>query len=401
MKYLNTQSYIECIKKSKILEVISYDPIRPSCNNRCKFCITADCTIPPQPVEELHLANTLQYKWIKDTIIPQLKENNLLDIKCNFQMIGGELFYLPEKYYDEYYNWLETGWNLLSPVLKKKPIVNLFTNLLFSKDTAYRFIDLYEKIGKLIGKHPNICTSFDLWGRFNTEDSLNNWLSTTNLLKSQLKEDEKIGIETLLITPSIKEYLLYPNSEISKIFDKLLEDPTYRITLQEYVPNSEEQVKELIPNKELILQFFDRVKKLHPNCDVIKSYKVENLKVPKPTYYYNNCHALTFNVPGWTQPPYHHKCMEDGSVPIDSCIYTQYHNMPNFDINRDFDEDLPKSGIICIDQPKLVDKYFNKTLHCDFCKYSNVCNRYCMGIMTLKYTTKECWKKLVYDLIND
>lgn len=401
MKYLNTQSYIECIKKSKILEVISYDPIRPSCNNRCKFCITADCTIPPQPVEELHLANTLQYKWIKDTIIPQLIENDLLDIKCNFQMIGGELFYLPEKYYDEYYNWLETGWNLLNPILKKKPIVNLFTNLLFPKDTAYRFIDLYEKIGKLIGKHPNICTSFDLWGRFNTEDSLNNWLSTTNLLKSQLKEGEKIGIETLLITPSIKEYLLYPNSEISKLFDKLLEDPTYRITLQEYVPNSEEQVKELIPNKELILQFFDRIKKLHPDCGMIKAYKVENLKIPKPTYYYNNCHALTFNVPGWTQPPYHHKCMEDGSIPIDSCIYTQYHNMPNFDINRDFDEDLPKSGIICIDQPKLVDKYFNKTLHCDFCKYGNVCNRYCMGIMTLKYTTKECWKKLVYDLIND
>ena len=135
MKYLNTQSYIECIKKSNILEVISYDPIRPSCNNRCKFCITKDCTIPPQPVEELHLASTLQYKWIKDIIIPQLKENNLLDIKCNFQMIGGELFYLPQEYYEEYYNWLETGWNLLNPILKKKPIVNLFTNLLFSKET--------------------------------------------------------------------------------------------------------------------------------------------------------------------------------------------------------------------------------------------------------------------------
>ena len=401
MKYLNTQSYIECIKKSKILEVISYDPIRPSCNNRCKFCITKDCTIPPQPIEELHLANTLQYKWIRDTIIPQLKENNLLDIKCNFQMIGGELFYLPEAYYNEYYNWLETGWNLLSPVLKKKPIVNLFTNLLFSKDTAQRFADLYEKIGILIGKHPNVCTSFDLWGRFNTEGSLDNWLNTTKLLESHLKENEKIGIETLLITPSLKEYLNNSESRLSRLFDNLLDNPKYVVTLQEYVPNSEEQIKELIPSKELILEFFKKVKEKHPNSTVINAYKVFDLNIPKPEYYYNNCHALTFNVPGWTQPPYHHECMEDGSVPIDSCIYTQYHNMPNFDINKDFDEIMPKSGIICIDHPKLVDKYFNNLFKCEFCKYSNVCNRYCMGIMALNYTKKECWKKEVYELINE
>ena len=133
----------------------------------------------------------------------------------------------------------------------------------------------------------------------------------------------------------------------------------------------------------------------------INAYKVFDLDISKPDYYYNNCHALTFNVPGWTQPPYHHECMEDGSVPIDSCIYTQYHNMPIFDINKDFDEIMPKSGIICIDQPKLVDKYFNNLFKCEFCKYSNVCNRYCMGIMALNYTKKECWKKEVYELINE
>lgn len=400
MKYLNTQSYIECIKKSNILEVISYDPIRPSCNNRCKFCVTADCTVPPQPVEELHLANTLQYKWIKDTIIPQLIENNLLDIKCNFQMIGGELFYLPKDYYDEYYNWLETGWNLLAPILKKTPVVNLFTNLLFNHETATRFAELYEKIGKLIGKHPNICTSFDLWGRFNTPISLNNWLKTTELLETHLLPGEKINIESLLITPSIKKYLEEEDNELSIIFDKLLDNPNYRVTMQEYVPNSKDQIEHLIPSKELILQFYKKVKEKHPNSTVINAYKVQDLKVPKPKYYYNNCHALTFNVPGWTQPPYHHECMEDGSVPIDSCIYTQYHNMPNFTIEKDFDDVMPKSGIICLDHPQLVDEYFNKLFKCQFCKYCNVCNRYCMGIMALNYTKKECWKKAVYELAN-
>lgn len=401
MKYVNTQSYINCIKKSNILEVISYDPIRPSCNNRCKFCVTADCTNPPQPVEELHLANTYQYKWIKDTVIPQLYENNLLDIKCNFQMIGGELFYLPEEYYDEYYNWLETGWNLLSPVLKNTPIVNLFTNLLFNKETINRFVNLYEKIADLIKFHPNICTSFDLWGRFNSEISLNNWLNSVKVLETHLNKNEKIHIETLLITPSLKEYLYNDNSKLSILFDELLENPNYVITLQEYVPNSEKQIEELIPSKELILEFIKKLKNKHPNSTVINSFKVPDLKVPKPKYYYNNCHALTFNVPGWTQPPYHHKCEEDGSVPIDSCIYTQYHNMPNFNINKDFDDIMPKSGIICLDEPNLVENYFNKLFKCDFCKYSNVCNRYCMGIMALKYTKKECWKKAVYDLIND
>jgi len=401
MKYLNTQSYIECIKKSKILEVISYDPIRPSCNNRCKFCITADCMGLPQSIKDLRIAKDSQYKWIKDTIIPQLIKNNLLDIKCNFQMIGGELFYLPDDYYTEYYNWLETGWNLLSPILKKTPVVNLFTNLLFNEDRVKAFVDFYNKCSNLLGKHPNICTSFDLWGRFNTPQSLFNWMNTIKLLMEQLDENEKIHVETLLITPALETYINETNMVLCRIFDELLKNPKISITMQEYVPNSEEQIKELIPSKELVLAFYKKVKEKHPNCDIINAYKVEDLNIPKPTYYYNNCHALTFNVPGWTQPPYHHECIEDGSVPIDSCIYTQYHNMPNFDINRDFDEDLPKSGIICIDQPKLVDKYFNKTLHCDFCKYSNVCNRYCMGIMTLKYMPKECWKKQVYELINE
>ena len=164
---------------------------------------------------------------------------------------------------------------------------------------------------------------------------------------------------------------------------------------------SNQQIEDLIPNKELILAFFKKVKEKHPNSSVINAFKVQDLKVPKPKYYYNNCHALTFNVPGWTQPPYHHQCMEDGSVPIDSCIYTQYHNMPNFDINRDFDDDLPKSGIVCIDYPERVEKYFNKIFKCNFCRYDNVCNRGCMGIYTLKYMPKECWKKAVYDLINE
>ena len=401
MKAVNTQSYINYIKKSNILEVISYDPIRPSCNNRCKFCITADCTIPPQPVEELHLANTLQYKWIKDTIIPQLKENNLLDIKCNFQMIGGELFYLPQEYYEEYYNWLETGWNLLSPILKKTPVVNLFTNLLFNEETSDRFVDFYEKCGVLLGKHSNICTSFDLWGRFNTEQSLTNWLNTIKKVQSHLKEDEKIHIEILLITPGLEAYLNDTNSNLHKIFDEILENPLFSVTMQEYVPNSEDQIKNLIPSKELILEFYKKIKENYPNCDIINAFKVKDLKVPKPKYYYNNCHALTFNVPGWTQPPYHHKCMEDGSVPIDSCIYTQYHNMPNFSIDRDFDDIMPKSGVICLDYPEIVENYYNKLFKCDFCKYSNVCNRYCMGITSLKYTNKECWKKDIYKLINE
>ena len=65
-----------------------------------------------------------------------------------------------------------------------------------------------------------------------------------------------------------------------------------------------------------------------------------------------------------------------------------------------FDDIMIKSCIICIYHYKLVEDYFNKLFKCDFCKYSNVCNRYCMGIMALNYTKKECWKKAVYDLIN-
>ena len=166
------------------------------------------------------------------------------------------------------------------------------------------------------------------------------------------------------------------------------------------MPNSKEQIDTLIPNKDLILSFFKKVKEKHSNSTVIQNYIVPDLNVPKPKYFYNNCHALTFNVPGWTQPPYHHECVEDGSVPIDSCIYTQYHNMPNFDIGKDFDDIMPKSGIICLDYPELVEKYYNNLFKCNFCKYGNVCNRYCMGITALNYMKKKCWKKDVYELVN-
>ena len=400
-KTINTQSYINYIKKSNILEVISYDPIRPSCNNRCKFCITKDCLIPPQSIKELSISRIAQYKWIKDTIIPQLKENELLDIKCNFQMIGGELFYLPEEYYDEYYLWLKTGWDLLYPLLSHTPVVNLFTNLLFNDDIRSRFINFYHKCNKLLGKYPNIATSFDLWGRFNTKIALQNWLETTKALEKEIPSNTKIYIETLLITPTLELYLNDEDNEVCKIFDSLLENPKYHVTLQEYVPNSKEQIDQLIPNKELILKFFKKIYDKHPNCGIIENYKVSDFNKIKPTYYYNNCHALTFNVPGWTQEPYHHKCMEDGSVPIDSCIYTQYHNMPNYDINKDFDKTMPVKGVICLDYPEIVDEYFNKLFKCDFCKYSNVCNRYCMGVIALNDMKKECWKKSVYELINN
>ena len=102
----------------------------------------------------------------------------------------------------------------------------------------------------MLGKHPNVCTSFDLWGRFNTEQSLENWLNTTKLLESVLLPEEKIGCEVLLITPSLKIYLDEPDNKLSKILDELLENPKYIVTLQEYVPNSKEQIDTLIPNKD-------------------------------------------------------------------------------------------------------------------------------------------------------
>ena len=75
--------------------------------------------------------------------------------------------------------------------------------------------------------------------------------------------------------------------------------------------------------------------------------------------------------------------------------------MPNYDINKDFDKTMPTKGVICLDYPEKVDEYFNKLFKCNFCKYSNVCNRYCMGVIALNDMPKECWKKSVYELINN
>ena len=197
------------------------------------------------------------------------------------EMIGGELYIMNDDYYQLYYNTLTTMYN----IAKENNIpfsASLISNLLLDTDHLQKFINLYQKVTNQ-GISVEIVTSFDLWGRFKSEEALNQWWNNFQKLGEVMTTRPQV--EMVLSKPSIDLYMQDADIPEMKVFNQILEHPEkYMFFFENYVPNNPENIKHVPSNEEKINLHKKLIDKYSDKLDFLQAYVTRDIDVDIELY---------------------------------------------------------------------------------------------------------------------
>ena len=376
------------------------------CNNKCEFCYL-----------KAGWENTIRsldfFEQVKNNIISTLPDLLLQlpqDTIIELDYAGGEIFCLGDEYYRIYFELLAEYHKICKEHQFNKLHISFSTNLILNNHQIYKLIELCNKCEQL-GLPFDITTSFDLWGRFESEDVANLWWNNILILNKNIKV--KPRVEMVLCKPSIDIYLKNEQTFTMDIFTKILENPDkVMFFFENYVPNSPENIK-LVPSNEDKINMFKKLIDLYwgtlPMLDAYRSdYNIEITKEEdKPQY--QDCSSAFY-----------------GDSPIEnwmSNIEFFDNETPLYSLHNCIDRALglwPKSaqqvfkskidllkpgtflgdGYMCLNHLDKVNNFYINKFGCGNCKFKQYCYknnlRGCYVEHNFIWSSDKCWKREVF-----
>ncbi len=405
-QYKDYCDIIKFAKLTKSLIVAPFELYSVWCNNDCDFCYLKNVMRKTPP--ELKT-----YQLLKDKAIEWFKSNAQeiasSNITINLRLIGGEIFALPEEYYEVYRELLDTYYKI-GKEYGIKINVNSSTNLMYAREYVEKVAEIYD-FCKQRDMTPDIIVSYDICGRFRNEEITELWYQNTKYLSQLIKD--LVSTEILLTKPSINEYLEDKDTYGVRYFRKVLaEKDIFSVSFNDnYQPYNEESMW-LIPTHEENVSFFKKIYDEYPTLPWFNIFKGDfNEKTydkDSKVRRFRGCSNIVFGLEDITNndPPVR---LLKGEF-----VYAQ----PNCAMRHMFwkDDNKPSSTLIdnkplvehgynCLEKFECVNAFWNNVIGCGICKYKSLCYSKnlvgCYQRQQLNYVPNKCWKKEMFKYINE
>lgn len=385
---------IDLCKLHKKLMISPYAYSFKWCNNTCDFCYLKEFMYKnPPSIENCEQISNNIVKWLND-YLPKMPK----DILITLDFIGGELFCLPDEYYDKIYKPLILKVRDLTTKYGFNYNIHTFTNLIYGQDRVDKFIELHKFCDLNSIKH-GFSSSFDLEGRFANETIAEQWYN--NLLQVSQPFDESVDMmaETILTKSVINNYLNDKKSTLYDIFRKLQNpDNKWDLYYRPLIPMNEKQM-ENVPSFEDTVNFY---KKLIDNCGIYNLPKLDIFRYKEleaqnePVSMFTDCNRLAFANPS----------EENDEIDKEYGIIKFYcENMGKLRTfkNKGIEylrKDIPKNKFLCTEEYKMVNYYFDNIYGCASCKFKEQCVKSelfnCYRECLYNFYDNKCWKKEVW-----
>lgn len=361
-----TQHLVERSKYSKRVILNPFGMSFRWCNNNCKFCYLRDIMYKkPLSTEDMDIITDNMVEWLD-----LYCEDFPSDVRIGMILIGGEFYCLGDEYYDCIKRCVDKTSNILKKHNVKFYNVGICSNLLLNDDRVNKIIEFHDYCMER-AMSCDIFTSFDLWGRFQSEESCKQWFN--NILK--LKDYMGIGIEMMLSKPGIQNYLYNDTCYEARYFDELLE-------LKEQIHINGEGItrRELTPDTDEIVAFFKKILERHGLINILEEFEID----PNRQQLRDDAPSMLVGFD------------KDGVIEkyCDALFKRTTHN--------ESDDD----NFYCIKDPKKHKYYLDNVLGCGHCKYREHChmnNEYTCFICYRSYNglikPNQCYMKEVYKLV--
>lgn len=392
---------ITLANKCKRLSLFPYSLSYKNCSNKCSFCYL-HCN---NETQELTLED---FKEIANNVVSSIRDNIYKinkDVKIFLILIGGELFHLPNEYYDVYQKLIT---DLLS-ICKENKIsfnVDLFSNLIYSKNRLNKFIELFN-FCKNNNIGVNIDTSYDIHGRFLSEQTLYLWYDNFKTVS----EFTTPLVNIILMTSSLEAYIQDRDIPEVKVFKELLKNKT-KFAYNGYTIIEKDRYEEL-PSYDLCVNFFKKIIDDYwtdlPEFEIFyfkEKYKNNLLKEVDPFCGFIDCNILTYSLPKVSDIYNRNIKLGEYGILETYCI----HNVSEF-MDKTVLKEWPKicndcNKLYCIQDTKKGEEFILNKYACSTCKFLSFCNAYkdvirnCyMNYFIDYYTNRKCILRPVLEYI--
>jgi hypothetical protein len=397
------KDFIEFCKLTKRLVIVPYGVSSRWCNNHCKFCYLKEGW-------EVKVKNIEFFIDIKDKVILTIGEilNELpKETIVELDYTGGELFCLSNSHYKIYRELLdELDEICLKYGFKIRAVFS--TNLIYNDDRLDKLIELFNYTESK-GISSEVISSFDLWGRFENEDSANMWWHNIERLSNETSH--KPRAEMVLCKPSIDIFNNNGDTYTMRIFKKILDNPDkVMFFFENYVPNNPDNISLVPSDEDKIKMFKTLIDKYWGKLELLDAfrsdYKIEvNRDEEKPKY--QDCSSAFYGnhiVKNWKND----LKLYDDETPlynITNCIDRSLGLWPD---NKEFfnKADIIKpntylgNGYMCLNHLDKVNNFYLNKFGCGSCKFKQYCYknnlRGCYLEHNFKWSSNKCWKKEVF-----
>lgn len=399
MQKTYTDNIFDLAKISKQVVAVPFALSFRYCNNNCKFCyLQPNMRKIPLSLDECKQLASNYYNWLKDNIHRFEPDMSLL-----VELIGGELFIMDDEYYELYYKIIKETKQIIGTIPFS---VSLVSNLLLDEDHLNKFIKLYQNINDL-DIEVDLVTSYDIWGRFNSEKSFNLWRNNLIKVSNIIKP---ITIEFILSKPNIEHYLNKSDVYVN-VLDSLLEDTDkFNVLFNEYVPNTSENIQ-YVPSNNLIVDFHKKlIDKYYGHIPYLDYLTNKDLSQDEycSCAYKEECCGPAFGLDSTKFDTkldleeygiYKLYCAEIGLVAPWSKDENIIHRKDLYRV------DIPEDEWICVSQKDKVKYYFDNVLGCSICKYRERCHKTkhqgCYVVHNFKWKEDKCWVKELFKYVED
>ena len=397
------KDFIEFCKLTKRLVIVPYGVSSRWCNNHCKFCYL-------KAGWEAKVKNIEFFIDIKNKVISTISEilNELpKETIVELDYTGGELFCLSDNHYKVYRELLdELDEICLKYGFKIRAVFS--TNLIYNDDRLDKLIELFN-YAESKGILSEVISSFDLWGRFENEDSANMWWHNIERLSNETSH--KPRAEMVLCKPSIDIFNNNEDTYTMRIFKKILDNPDkVMFFFENYIPNNPDNISLVPSNEDKIKMFKTLIDKYWGKLELLDAfrsdYEIEvNRDEEKPKY--QDCSSAFYGnhiVKNWKND----LKLYDDETPlynITNCIDRSLGLWPD---NEEFKNkaDVLKegtwlgNGYMCLNHLDKVNNFYLNKFGCGSCKFKQYCYknnlRGCYLEHNFKWSSDKCWKKEVF-----
>jgi hypothetical protein len=282
------------------------------------------------------------------------------------------------------------------------------TNLIYNDDRLDKLIELFN-YAESKGISSEVISSFDLWGRFENEDSANMWWHNIERLSNETSH--KPRAEMVLCKPSIDIFNNDEDTYTMRIFKKILDNPDkVMFFFENYVPNNPDNISLVPSNEDKIKMFKTLIDKYWGKLELLDAfrsdYEIEvNRDEEKPKY--QDCSSAFYGnhiVKNWKND----LKLYDDETPlynITNCIDRALGLWPD---NEEFKNkaDVLKegtwlgNGYMCLNHLDKVNNFYLNKFGCGNCKFKQYCYknnlRGCYLEHNFKWSSDKCWKKEVF-----
>lgn len=349
------------------IECIMFD----LCNMKCKFCFESENGNRTNDIDFDYIRNLP--KVLIDEHLSVLEEKGVTDI--NLSAYGGELFLdgFPDELFDLYQNLVEEFKRLLKEKYSRPCNVTStwLTNGIFTK---------YERVEKFLNAvGGELCTSYDLVDRFETEKQREIWHDFFVYFKSRIKS------VTLTLTKGNIKALC---SGADEYFWEITKCPEICIDISYYFPLNNNYVK-FMPNDNEVYNFYEwAIKNRLFTCNVIDSLMAT---VVNPENVNRYCHCLN-GVSAFRAP-------DNSTIFANGCFEVVEKMLTTETLDEFYDENI---DLIKLSNGNVVDKRVIGAAKrgCFMCDYFNRCQRACyMILLHREYQLIACPLKRAYKFI--